>query len=119
MSKTILFVYGTLKRGQKNHHLLAGQELIGDAVSLPRYRVLDLGEHPGMIVDDTNGLAVKGELWAVSDRCLASLDEFEEVPGPFIRAPVEIEVWGEEVYAYFWNRLAEDGTRSGDEWPVS
>ena len=49
----------------------------------------------------------------MSDECLAKLDEFEEVPGPFIRAPVEIEGWGEEVYAYFWNRAAACGNA---EW---
>ena len=84
-SKTILFVYGTLKRGFANHHLMAGQDFIGEGVTLPHYRVLDLGPHPGLIADEANGLAVKGELWAVSDECLARLDEFEEVPGPFIR----------------------------------
>ena len=118
MSKTIILVYGTLKRGFGNHHFIADQEFIGEAVTEPRYRVLDLGAHPGMIVDVSNGLAVKGELWAVSDPCLAKLDEFEEVPGPFVRAPVAIEGWGEEVYAYFWNHLAPEGAKSGNEWPL-
>jgi gamma-glutamylaminecyclotransferase len=108
---TILFVYGTLKRGLANHHLMAGQQFIGEAVTLPRYRVLDLGPHPGLIVDEANGLGVRGELWAVSAECLSRLDEFEEVPGPFVRAPVEIEGWGEEVDAYFWNRPAPPGAK--------
>jgi len=115
---TILFVYGTLKRGLRNHHLLAGQKFIGEAVTEPRYRAFDLGAHPGLIVDEANGLAVTGELWAVNDRCLAELDEFEEVPGPFVRAPVVIAGWGEEVYAYFWNQPVPDGTASGSEWPL-
>jgi gamma-glutamylaminecyclotransferase len=116
---TILFVYGTLKRGFANHHLMAPQQFIGEAVTRPRYRVLDLGPHPGLILDEANGLAVKGELWAVSAECLARLDEFEEVPGPFIRARVEIERWGEEVDAYFWNRAMPAGTKSGNEWPLA
>lgn len=114
---TILFVYGTLKRGLANHHLMAGQHFIGDAITRPLYRVLDLGPHPGLIVDEANGLAVSGELWAVSAECLARLDEFEEVPGPFVRAPVEIKGWGEEVDAYFWNNPAPEGAKSGNEWP--
>ena len=83
MGKTILFVYGTLKRGLRNHRLIADQEFLGEAVTAPRYRVIDLGLHPGLVTDESNGLAVKGELWAVSDCCLAELDDFEEVPGLF------------------------------------
>jgi gamma-glutamylaminecyclotransferase len=117
--KTILFVYGTLKRGFANHHLMAGQQFVGDAFTRPRYRVLDLGPHPGLIVDELHGLSVRGELWAVNDTGLAALDAFEEVPGPFIRALVEIEGCGEEVYAYFWNRAVPEETKSGCEWPDS
>ena len=61
IAKTILFVYGTLKRGFVNHHLMAGQDFIGEGVTLPHYRVLDLGPHPGLIADEANGLAVKGD----------------------------------------------------------
>src|SRR4029077_15679276 len=118
MSKAILFVYGTLKRGLGNHHLIADQEFIGAAVTKSRYRVLDLGAHPGMILAETNGLAVKGELWAVSEGCLAKLDAFEEVPGPFVRALVDVADKSEKVYAYFWNKPAPEGVASGSEWPL-
>jgi len=117
-SKTILFVYGTLKRGLANHHLIAEEHFIGEGVTAPRYRVIDLGPHPGLIVDEVHGLSVKGELWAVNNPCMVALDAFEEVPGPFIRALVEIEGWGEEVYAYFWNRSVPEGAKSGREWPL-
>ncbi len=118
IAKTILFVYGTLKRGLQNHRLIADQEFRGEAVTEPRYRAIDLGEHPGLIVDESNGLAVKGELWAVSDCCLAELDDFEEVPGPFIRAAVRITGRIESVQAYFWNREVPAGTPGGSEWPL-
>jgi gamma-glutamylaminecyclotransferase len=115
---TILFVYGTLKRGLQNHHLLADQEFISEVVTEPRYRVIDLGPHPGLIVDETNGLAVKGELWAVSDCCLGELDDFEEVPGPFIRAGVRIAGRAEVAQAYFWNKPVPEGAANGNEWPL-
>ena len=119
MAKTILFVYGTLKRGLRNHPLIADQEFLGEAVTEPRYRVLDLGPHPGLVADEAAGLAVKGELWAVSDRRLAELDEFEEVPGPFVRAEVRVAGRAEPAQAYFWNRPVPAGAASGSEWPLS
>lgn len=114
----ILFVYGTLKRGHRNHGLLAGQKFLGAAATEPRYRVFDLGPHPGLVADEANGLAVKGELWAVSACCLAELDDFEEVPGPFVRASVAIAGRTDEVFAYFWTRPAPAGAAAGDEWPL-
>src|SRR5262245_38690497 len=115
---TILFVYGTLKRGQRNHRLVADQEFLGEALTEPRYRVFDLGPHPGLVADEANGLAVRGELWAVSDCCLGELDDFEEVPGPFVRAAVRIAGRAGEVQAYFWNRPAPEGAPAGCEWPL-
>ena len=116
---TILFVYGTLKRGLRNHRLIADQVYLGEAATEPRYRVIDLGPYPGLIVDDFDGLAVRGELWAVSECCLAELDDFEEVPGPFIRETVAIKGRDEEVFAYFWNRPVPGGAKAGDRWRLT
>jgi gamma-glutamylaminecyclotransferase len=115
---TILFLYGTLKRGHRNHRLVADQEFLGEAVTEPRYRVFDLGPYPGLVVDEANGVAVRGELWAVGECCLAELDEFEEESHAFRRGPVAVAGREGEVFAYFWNRPVPAGTRSGSEWPV-
>lgn len=115
--KTILFVYGTLKRGGSNVRLMAGQEFHCEAITEPRYRLIDLGSHPGMIRDDANGLAVAGELWAVDAPSLAALDAFEEIPGPFVREAVAIAGRGDVVQAYYWNREVPTGARSGKVWP--
>lgn len=117
-TKTLLFVYGTLKRGLRNHHLMAGQEFLGEVTTEPRYHVVDLGAHPGLIVDAANGVAVHGEVWGVDQHCLAALDEFEEVPGPFVREAVAITGRADLVYAYFLNKPVPAGARTGDRWPV-
>ncbi|HEY1188155.1 MAG TPA: gamma-glutamylcyclotransferase family protein [Gemmata sp.] len=114
---TALFVYGTLKHSERNHRLLADQTFIAEVTTAPRYRVVDLGPHPGLVCDDANGLAVHGELFAVSERCLAELDDFEGVPGPFLRARIEIEGQG-EVWAYFMNTPVPPGAKTGDRWPL-
>lgn len=114
----ILFVYGTLKRGERNHRLIADQRFVREAVTAPVYRVIDLGSHPGMVRDDGTGVSVHGELWDVSDCCLAELDEFEGIPDPFAREPVVIADSDEEVQAYLWVRGIPSAARSGDRWPV-
>jgi gamma-glutamylaminecyclotransferase len=115
--RATLFVYGTLKRGLRNHRLLAGQQFLGEAVTEPRYRVLDLGPYPGLVADGANGLAVRGEVWAVAACCLAGLDDFEGVPELFVRGPVAVAGF-DGVEAYFWNRAVPDGAMSGREWPL-
>ena len=117
MGKAILFVYGTLKRGQRNHRLLADQQYLGEAATEPRYRVFDLGPYPGLVADAANGLAVRGELWAVSECCLAELDDFEGVPDLFARRRVVVP-GRDGVEAYFWAGAVPDGAASGSEWPL-
>jgi gamma-glutamylaminecyclotransferase len=115
---TILFVYGTLKRGLRNHRLIADQQFLGEVATEPRYRVFDLGPYPGLVRDEANGLAVNGELWAVGDCCLAELDDFEEESHTFRRERVAIAGHEGEVFAYFWNCPVPEGAASGSEWPV-
>ena len=116
LAETILFFYGSLKRGYSNHHRIAAQTFLGDAVTLPRYRIIDLGQYGGMIRDETNGLAVKGELWAIDSKCLTELDEFEMSEGVFARMPVAV-AGREGVQSYCWTGAAPDGVRSSDLWP--
>ena len=117
-AKTVLFVYGTLKRGERNHHRLAAQEFIAEVATAPRYRVVDLGPYPGLIRDAVNGLAVHGELFAVGARCLAELDEFEDVPNLFVREHIEV-AGHETVWAYYTNTPPPEGARTGARWPLA
>jgi gamma-glutamylcyclotransferase (GGCT)/AIG2-like uncharacterized protein YtfP len=114
---TILFFYGSLKRGYSNHRLVADQEFLGDAVTEPRYRILHLGKYGGLVQDDANGLAVRGELWAVSHCCLLELDDFETGEGLWARRPVAVP-GREGVEAYCWVGEVPDGVVSSAEWPL-
>jgi gamma-glutamylaminecyclotransferase len=73
-----LFVYGTLKRGDCRHSVLAGQTFQGQARTAPRYRMYNVGSYPAL-VETPDGLAIEGELWQVDATCLARLDEVEGV----------------------------------------
>lgn len=114
MGQVLLFVYGSLKRGCSNHYLIAEQEFLGPAITEPRYRLIDLGMYPGLVRNEANGLAVHGELWAVSEDCLVELDRFEGEP--YQREPVAIP-GSTDVVAYFWKRTIPVLGRSGHVWP--
>jgi gamma-glutamylaminecyclotransferase len=116
--KTILFVYGTLKRGMKNHRLLAGQAFLTSARTKPCYRLLDLGNYPGLIADNEHGLAIHGELWEIDEPTLAQLDVFEGVPSQFQRRPVDIVSAAGEAQAYFYVG-SSNGLDCGNCWPLS
>ena len=88
---TLLFVYGTLKRGCSNHHHLAEQTFVGLARTSPGYRLVDLGGYPTIVAraDDRDG--VVGEVWSVDDAALQRLDRFEGVhEGLYRRAPLPL-----------------------------
>jgi gamma-glutamylcyclotransferase (GGCT)/AIG2-like uncharacterized protein YtfP len=75
----LVFVYGTLKRGQPNHHQLAGSAFRGEA-ELPGLALYDLGPFPMAIACDGANACISGELYAVSTDHLAALDRFEGAP---------------------------------------
>lgn len=116
---TVLFVYGTLKRGQPAHRLLAGQRFLGPAVTAPRYRLVDLGPFPGLVRDEAAGLAVRGELWEVSDCCADELDDFEGCPALYTREAVEVDGAARPVEAYVYARPVPPGARTGASWPLA
>lgn len=77
----LLFVYGTLKRGDVRGSALAGQRFVSVALTLPRYRLFDCGDYPALIAatGGGSGREISGELWAVDAPCLQRLDAVEGV----------------------------------------
>ncbi|MGL4422817.1 MAG: gamma-glutamylcyclotransferase family protein [Gemmataceae bacterium] len=97
----ILFVYGTLRRGERNHRRIADQTFLGLARTEPEYKRLNLGPYPGLVAGTES---VAGELYQVSDCALGELDDFEGVPTLFDRRAIALidRPPGELVQAYFW-----------------
>lgn len=75
----LVFVYGSLKRGQPNHHQLGGSPCCGDA-RLTGLALYDLGPFPMAIVSDDADAVLNGELYAVTADQLEALDRFEGAP---------------------------------------
>ena len=115
---TILFVYGSLKRGEENHHFLEGQTFLAEVVTVAKYRLYSLGRYPGLVHDVEHGQNIHGELWSVAHGKLEALDEFEGSPDHYRREPIELLGWADYAEAYFYQRPIPEGAASGARWPL-
>jgi gamma-glutamylcyclotransferase (GGCT)/AIG2-like uncharacterized protein YtfP len=102
-----LFVYGTLKRSGVRQPVLAGQRLLGEARTAPRYALFDLVHYPGLVHCETAGRSVHGELYRVETGLLDRLDQIEGAPSVFRLEPILIEGVDERVFAYFYQRSTQ------------
>ena len=91
--ETLVFVYGTLLRGERNHSLLFGSRFVGDGHTPADFELVDLGDFPAMIPsdEDAEGCSIYGEIYAVDHAILEILDEIEDHPRFYRRTPVELD----------------------------
>lgn len=86
-TQPLLFVYGSLKRGQRAHHLLQGLPWLGQAW-LPGACLHDLGPFPMAVLGEGS---IQGELYGVSEADLTALDRFEGAPRLYQRHWLNLE----------------------------
>ncbi len=115
----LVYVYGTLKRGLHNSHYLSGQKFVAAAFTQPVYRMVDCGGYPGMYSVPESGLSIAGEIWEVTDECLARLDLLEDVAGgEYERVLVQLlpphADLGVQGYLYRWQNPTQRD--AGDNW---
>jgi gamma-glutamylcyclotransferase (GGCT)/AIG2-like uncharacterized protein YtfP len=84
---TRIFVYGTLKRGYPNNPLLEGSAFLGEAVTVPTYRMVETS-FP-VIMPDPGGKPVAGEIYTVDDATLARLDQLEREGRSYDRVMID------------------------------
>ncbi len=107
MTKTKVFVYGTLKKGGHFHDVLRGAHFIGEGAV--EGQLYDLGTFPGLVQE---GGEVKGELYELGGG--VTLERLDHLEGFFAQSPHKslfvrkqrnIEVGGEEhlAWVYYFN----------------
>jgi len=84
----LLFVYGSLLEGEKDHELLVGAEHVGPAKTPARYHLVELTQFPALVPGGR--LEVVGELYLVNRETLAAIDVRKEVPRLFARERIEL-----------------------------
>lgn len=119
---TLLFVYGTLKRGDVRATLLNGQRYLGQAQTAPRYRLFNVGDYPALVEAtplDLPGRSIEGELWLVDDACLARLDEEEGVDeGLYERGTIELVGSPARAMTYLYGQSTEGLADCGANWEM-
>lgn len=83
-----IFVYGTLRRGERNAALLSGAQRLREVRTAPQYTLYALGSHPGL--GEQGATAVVGEVYAVDAPTLARLDALEDHPHWYERKAIAL-----------------------------
>lgn len=90
-----VFVYGTLMKGEGNHHFLEDSKLLG-ASSVEGYDMYNVGWFPAIVRGDSR---ILGELYEVSQEDMPSIDALEG-EGSLYRRRCEITKDNEIAYLY-------------------
>jgi gamma-glutamylcyclotransferase (GGCT)/AIG2-like uncharacterized protein YtfP len=79
MKKVPLFVYGTLKKGYRAHHLIKGSRFLGFGYSTTEYKLLDCGSFPGLVKTEHGTNSIEGEIYEVDRQTLVDTHNYEAV----------------------------------------
>ena len=88
-----VFVYGSLKKDQWNHGLLAHAHYLGGMCTEPHYQMLSMGAFPAVIEDFGNGIPIWGEVYDIDETTLDILDRLEGHPDFYHRVEI-MTPWG-------------------------
>ncbi len=110
-SSSLLFVYGSLKRGQANHHQLHAADYLAEARTIARFALRVVDGYPALVPGSRK---IVGELYRIAAGALPALDEFE---GPrYVRREIELAGVGFSL-AYLSSDPDAGAPYPGDEWP--
>jgi len=120
MSKTKVFVYGTLKKGFGANRILGSDaKFLGRAVTGKGYRLLDIGAFPAL--QNRGDSVVHGELYEVSSNQIIHLDRYEGVPSLYTKGTVTVTVDVDnkehEANTYLWAKDSEHPVLDNGTWP--
>lgn len=105
----LLFVYGTLKRGFSNFHIIKDYKFVAEAKTVGKFRLTEEYDEnwkkwvPYLSKDEE--FEIRGEVFKGKDTSLEFLDEFEAVPlGIYERTSVKVRLSevDEEVTAWVY-----------------
>lgn len=103
---TRIFVYGSLKSGERIHDALKGSIMIGPGRIAGA--IFNLGAYPAVVLPDEIPTAmgrtcgfVSGEMYECKPSTIQNLDRIEGHPVYYERKPVDELTTGMEVWAYF------------------
>ena len=100
--KIYLFVYGSLKKGFNNHHILFDANYISKASTIGKFAMFTETDknYPYIIKDERIGQRIDGELYEITRKdVLDKIDTFEGAPFYFQRKDVMIKTRSKKLKA--------------------
>ncbi len=85
--KSLVFVYGTLKRGQRNHGFVQAGEFVGNHQTEAVFSMYEFDDYPA--VTEFGKDSIGGELYRVNRAQFRKLDELEWYPRFYQRIKIE------------------------------
>jgi len=99
----LVFVYGSLKKGFRNNKVLGDSKYVGTFKTTTKFKMLDLGYYPALMLDDVGGNVVLGELYEVSGDTFERLDQLEGYPHMYDRDIITLSN-GSKAWVYFMKK---------------
>ena len=102
-SRHLVFVYGTLRSGHSNHHLLKDAYSYGTGVTVEKFAMYLVSGYP-YVTSTEPRYQITGELYDIYDSTLEKLDQIEGHPRHHVRKITSILVNGEKYGAWMYFR---------------
>jgi len=99
----LVFVYGTLRQGCANHHLLKDAFCYGIGNTVSKFAMYLISGYP-YVTSSEPRYQIVGELYAVDKVTLVELDKMEGHPIHYERSETVVSVNGEEYTAWMYFR---------------
>ncbi|MEE9596759.1 MAG: gamma-glutamylcyclotransferase family protein [Acidiferrobacterales bacterium] len=112
----LVFVYGSLRCGERHAHLLAGEHYLGAHKTGPCYTMFSLGNWPAIMAG--GDVAIVGDVFGIDRSKLAHLDAFERFPHLFVRQRIPTP-YGQAWVYMFRHRPADAVTIPSGDWQDS
>ena len=103
-----VFVYGTLRPGQRNHHYMATATHAGAYITPACFTLLDTGPYPAAL--DAGETALVGDVFEVDEDSFAALDRLEDYPIHYTRRQIDTDHG--QAWIYLWIAARDPA------WPV-
>jgi gamma-glutamylcyclotransferase (GGCT)/AIG2-like uncharacterized protein YtfP len=109
-----VFVYGTLKQGQRNWHYLRDAVFVAEHSTQPHYSMFAFDDYPAVCLGGAH--AIHGEIYRVSEQQFGLLDELEWYPDFYQR--IEIPTAHGHAWMYIVGRELCHGRKAlAGHWP--
>ena len=108
----LVFVYGTLRKGECNHHYMTRCRYLGLFTTSASFKMYDLGDYPALVSEGHSEIV--GAVYSVDEHQLQLLDKLEGVPVEYTRERIATSYGEAWVYLYQGDTALSQPILSGD-----